>query len=92
MVSSEQLAASCDVVVECAAPAAFESIAWPAIRQGKTLLVLTATRLLANLEEMQVSAATHLLACCLCLASQPWASVPTATATICLLIESVCFT
>ena len=73
MVSSEQLAASCDVVVECAAPAAFESIAWPAIKEGKTLLVLTATRLLANLDAMQVFD-SHLLACCLCLDSQPWIS------------------
>ena len=51
----EQLA-ECDIVVECAAPAAFESIAWPAIEAGKTLVALTATQLLAHLVPMQEAA------------------------------------
>jgi len=48
--------ASCDIVVECAAPAAFEDISWPAIRAGRTLVALTATRLLANLTDMKLAA------------------------------------
>jgi len=46
VVSPEELAARCDVVVECAPTAAFESIAAPALKAGKILLTVSGAAIL----------------------------------------------
>lgn len=46
----DQLASHCDIVVECAPAVLLPRIAAPALREGKTVLVLSSAALLSNME------------------------------------------
>ena len=48
IVTPERLAELCDIIVECAPPAAFMSIARPAMAAGRTLITVSGAAILAN--------------------------------------------
>lgn len=58
VVSPEELARRCDVIVECVPTAAFESIAIPALKAGRILLTVSAAALLRHPEIIEL-AKTH---------------------------------
>jgi aspartate dehydrogenase len=57
VVSPEELAKRCDVIVECAPTAAFESIAIPALKTGRTMLTVSAAALLRHPEIIELAKA-----------------------------------
>ena len=57
VVSPDELARRCDVIVECVPTAAFESIAIPALKAGRTLLTVSAAALLRHPEIIELAKA-----------------------------------
>jgi aspartate dehydrogenase len=57
VVTPEELARRCDVIVECVPTAAFESIAVPALKAGRTLLTVSAAALLRHPEIIELAKA-----------------------------------
>ncbi len=57
VVSPEELARRCDVIVECVPTAAFEAIAVPALKAGRTLLTVSAAALLRHPEIVDLARA-----------------------------------
>ena len=48
VVSPDELATRCDVVVDCAPKDAFEAVAYPALRRGRTLVTVSGAAILAH--------------------------------------------
>lgn len=57
VVSPAELAAACDVIVECAPTAAFLSIAVPALEAGRVVLTVSAAALLEHMEMVDLARA-----------------------------------
>jgi aspartate dehydrogenase len=58
VVTPEELAAGCDVIVECAPTAAFLSIAQPAMEAGRLLVTVSAAALIEHMEIVERARAT----------------------------------
>jgi aspartate dehydrogenase len=59
VVSPEELAKRCDIVVECAPTAAFESIAVPVLKAGKVLVTVSAAAILRHPEVIDLAKANR---------------------------------
>ena len=55
VVSPEELAASCDVIVECVPKAAFREVAEPALNAGRTLVTVSGAGLLTHPDLVEIA-------------------------------------